>query len=496
MIGDLGILKSRLDAIRKDARRLFRANRETAVNSNFRNDDVFTPNPRVNNTPPNDRLDHAELDLSVIRSPTVSNNVESIMTLNQNSRIDIDLVRSNDLTMRGEPAKECEPVMRGEGSTLSLDFSKSLTSILASLGNLKNDPRPGFQVISTCTDTWRGETNSKYARLDSRVQEIERSLGVLSKSIVEKDKTQDEIKLRIGELDKTLNEIKSRIDQQDTRYSTLDVAICTLRTAINDRVNQVETWFNDIRAMNSSDVPKEIVDSIQEVILDSAPGIAVETMRNEVRDIRKAALTDRFITEGLRDMVVTLKEQVESQSNIVRANLMNTNSSAVSEGTLREREIVKKGIERLEKQILQSIQIVIPSNPIDISLVKKCKTVDVPSIHTAVGNIQKYLQKYVNFPGMDSAYCDNINDLMDRAETWCLNTERLYNLAEVHSINTSKGDTSDVGVFSDNSEVTVYEFLETAEIAYLGWGNSVQKANRLYNRHLSEEIKGKLIKQI
>ena len=50
MIGDLGILKSRLDAIRKDARRLFRANREAAVNSNFRNDDVFTPNPRVNYT--------------------------------------------------------------------------------------------------------------------------------------------------------------------------------------------------------------------------------------------------------------------------------------------------------------------------------------------------------------------------------------------------------------------------------------------------------------
>ena len=27
----------------------------------------------------------------------------------------------------------------------------------------------------------------------------------------------------------------------------------------------------------------------------------------------------------------------------------------------------------------------------------------------------------------------------------------------------------------------------------MGWGNSVQKANRLYNRHLSEEIKAKLV---
>ena len=94
---------------------------------------------------------------------------------------------------------------------------------------------------------------------------------------------------------------------------------------------------------------------------------------------------------------------------------------------------------------------------------------------------------------MDSEYCDVINDLLDDAENWCLKVERLYNKAEIHSINTSKGDTADVGMFSDNAKVTVYEFLEAAEIAYLGWGNSVQKAYRLYNRHLSEEIKSKLI---
>ena len=118
---------------------------------------------------------------------------------------------------------------------------------------------------------------------------------------------------------------------------------------------------------------------------------------------------------------------------------------------------------------------------------------DIPSIQSAIGNIQKSLQRYVKFSGMDSEYCDAINDLLDDAENWCLRVEVLYNKAEIHSINTSKGDTTDVGIFSDNAKVTVYEFLEAAEIAYLGWGNSVQKANELYNRHLSEEIKSKLI---
>ena len=59
-------------------------------------------------------------------------------------------------------------------------------------------------------------------------------------------------------------------------------------------------------------------------------------------------------------------------------------------------------------------------------------------------------------------YCDHISDLMDTAENWCLRVEKLYNKAEIHSINSSKGDTNDVGIFSDNANVTFYEFLNSA----------------------------------
>jgi len=70
---------------------------------------------------------------------------------------------------------------------------------------------------------------------------------------------------------------------------------------------------------------------------------------------------------------------------------------------------------------------------------------------------------------MDSEYCDAINELLNSVEDLCLRVEELYNKAEVQSINSSKGDSSDVGVFSDNAKVTIYEFLEVMEIAYLGW---------------------------
>ena len=120
-------------------------------------------------------------------------------------------------------------------------------------------------------------------------------------------------------------------------------------------------------------------------------------------------------------------------------------------------------------------------------MLTKCKTVDVLAVNSAIGNIQKALQKFVGFNVMDSEYCDRIRELMDRAQGLCLID------AQVRSINTSKVDALDVGVFSDNSQLKVLEFLESAKLAYLGWGNSIQKGNRLYNMHLSDKIKSHLI---
>ena len=66
--------------------------------------------------------------------------------------------------------------------------------------------------------------------------------------------------------------------------------------------------------------------------------------------------------------------------------------SPISNPTSRERDIVKKGIERLEKQILQLISVFISHDQVYISLLKKCKTVDVPAVNSAIGNIQRHFR--------------------------------------------------------------------------------------------------------
>ena len=49
----------------------------------------------------------------------------------------------------------------------------------------------------------------------------------------------------------------------------------------------------------------------------------------------------------------------------------------LGEVEVREREIVRKGIDRLEMQIKQYTSVHVSRNQVDIALIKKCKTTDI-----------------------------------------------------------------------------------------------------------------------
>ena len=68
-----------------------------------------------------------------------------------------------------------------------------------------------------------------------------------------------------------------------------------------------------------------------------------------------------------------------------------------TDATCREREVVRKGIERMQKQIYQLISVHIFQEQVDITLLKKCNTVDVPVVNAAIGNVQRDLEEVCKF---------------------------------------------------------------------------------------------------
>ena len=78
----------------------------------------------------------------------------------------------------------------------------------------------------------------------------------------------------------------------------------------------------------------------------------------------------------------------------------------------RERDVIRKGMEQSEKLILQLISTRIPSDYVDIALIRKCNTIDLPALQSAAKTCEKSLLKYLSFQGIDNSYCDRISALL------------------------------------------------------------------------------------
>ena len=112
-------------------------------------------------------------------------------------------------------------------------------------------------------------------------------------------------------------------------------------------------------------------------------------------------------------MVVGLRDKTDSSLGTTVTSQSNT-SGPVPLGQInlaRERDAVKKGMERSEKLITQLISTEIPSDYVDIALIRKCNTNDLPTLQSASKTCEKSLLKYPSFPDIDNSYCDRISDL-------------------------------------------------------------------------------------
>ena len=118
---------------------------------------------------------------------------------------------------------------------------------------------------------------------------------------------------------------------------------------------------------------------------------------------------ERVVVDSLRFDVLEIQDRISSSMMGSGENLSNDKNlkslSPRTENRSREQDIVRKGIDRLEKQISQYTQIQITKDHMDIALLKKCKTTVIPAVNIAIGAIQRALQKYVGFNDIDFVYC-------------------------------------------------------------------------------------------
>ena len=187
-----------------------------------------------------------------------------------------------------------------------------------------------------------------------------------------------------------------------------------------------------------------------------------------------------------------LNESSENYLNLTRNNLRLSSTFNQSDKRVKERELMKDAIQSSSNLIHQLIAIKV-SDTTDVSLIRKCN-LNIKKITGYSKTCHDLLMRYVAYDEIDNAHYETllsklIKTLLESANNWVLEVELVYSSSEAHALGGFNGDLSGVGIFSNNTEKSIFEFFEDLQFGLTGWGTGEQRATQLFNNHLSENIK-------
>ena len=288
----------------------------------------------------------------------------------------------------------------------SIDLSESMTQLLGSLRDLNLTLKEGFNIIAACSDNWRHFMRTHLTNHDERLSKLAQTLSTMKSSVSTTQSSNSGIQAE----QKRINPV---IDQQENTISRLskEVQLSSLRTetvesSVESKMGELEERINEIRESNlNADVPPNVIHSLNDMIIEGALSTVLEFLSQRVEELSLVICSGQFVNDEMRNDIFEIQQRFNSSSLLFGTSSFQPTSEPpnyypdkerneirVSQGEIkaREREIVRKGIERLERQILQYINVHVSKDQIDIALVKKCKTTEIPAVNsTKYGTFRK-----------------------------------------------------------------------------------------------------------
>ena len=145
----------------------------------------------------------------------------------------------------------------------SIDFSQSLTQILASLGhNLNTNPKEGFDVISVCTDTWKETMTVWHKRQEERIFGLEHQLSLMNKAIQGSQLSLMKLQEDFRKLDKMVSRHETIIlGIQEGMESSLRKVDSVLEE-VDKKMEEFQDWVNYVKPTDrTTKIPMEIMNS-------------------------------------------------------------------------------------------------------------------------------------------------------------------------------------------------------------------------------------------
>ena len=113
-----------------------------------------------------------------------------------------------------------------------------------------------------------------------------------------------------------------------------------------------------------------------------------------------------------------------------------------------------------------------------------------PRLEKLTTNCTLQLDKYMRLAGHDLQFKERVLSTIKAADDWYKIVWSRWKDDELYNVSTQGNSSANIGVFSANGELTIYDFLERFENYCCG--TTSVRADKLYSDHLSPQIKAKI----
>ena len=367
----------------------------------------------------------------------------------------------------------------------------SIREVGATLGNPTLNTTQSEELVQV---TRVGKENSdKLVDHASQLSSMETKCNAIQNTMVRISNSINQIESAVSKVQETQGNSTSRLSNLETKVNLID---SNIKAYIGRKIAPIKEQVSNLRLENlptqNAQVTPHLQTTIKTTIEKYCTEVGLAEIRKELDELREHNTIEERTVENLREIVVEVRDQVSRNplsANISRSAHTSTPMPLDPIQSSMECEVIKSNIERSIRQIRQLTATVINMGS-DVGLIKKCNKEDTSKVNKYVKACGDDLLKYIKYPDTDPDFCKEVQGILDSADDWVMNVENIYARSEAHAISDSRGDISRLIIFNNNAEKTVFEFIDEADMAMLGWGTSKQRAS-LLSQHLSEEIKSR-----
>ena len=136
--------------------------------------------------------------------------------------------------------------------------------------------------------------------------------------------------------------------------------VISVLAEVDRKIEEFQDWVNCVKTTDmTAKTPMEIVNTLNDIIMYRSPAASMEYVHEHLEHLEGAIRADQETTEHVRSAMIELQDKIANPS----FNTLEVRDYDLLGGMIisdqGERDIVRKEIKRLEKQILQLIVVLI-----------------------------------------------------------------------------------------------------------------------------------------